>query len=133
MLCTFLHKRSPNFSNTEKLKNVWWGAGEMTLSKRVRILFFPRILPTSTVLPSKPHFYLLKQDVWNLTTDLSKTETITSSSKPYFHPPTQDPHQMNRDKFQKMSRSYQTQEMPFDGVNALERTPSCGQTAVHWL
>ncbi len=31
MLCTFLHKRSTNISNTEKLKNVWWGAWEMTL------------------------------------------------------------------------------------------------------
>ncbi len=33
MLCTFLHKRSTNFSNAEKLKNVWWGAEEMTLFK----------------------------------------------------------------------------------------------------
>ncbi len=32
-MCTFLHKRSTNFSNTEKLKNVWWEAGEMTLNR----------------------------------------------------------------------------------------------------
>ncbi len=28
LLCTFLHKRSTFFSNTEKLQNVWWGAGK---------------------------------------------------------------------------------------------------------